>query len=83
MAGYPHLLGVTDPATQKALKKAFDDIRALQTQLAELRSAAVVNSATLNANGQRLSNLGAPTQESDAVTVSFLRQYVQAQVDTF
>lgn len=83
MAGYPHLMGVSDPATLKALKKAFDEIRTLQTQLAALQSAAVVNSANLNANGQRLVNLGDPQAETDAVTVRYLRQIVQAQVDTF
>ena len=83
MAGYPYLSQVQDPAAVKALKAAFDQIAALQTRLTALEAAAVTRDTTVDAGGLRVSSVATPTAETDAVTVGFMRQYVQAQVDTF
>jgi hypothetical protein len=83
MAGYQGLNSITDPSVREVVKGLFDEINALKRKVADLQSTAMVNSATIQANGQRLTGLALPAAETDAVSVAFLRQYVQAQVDTF
>lgn len=83
MAGYPYLSQVQDPAAQKAIKALADQLNGLINRIVALESATLRNTTTLNANGQRLTGLGSPQLESDAVTLAYLRAYVQSQVETF
>jgi len=83
MAGHPYLNQVTDPNAQKALKAAFDQISALVHRLETLEATAIRNTQALDANRQRVVNVGNPTSEQDAVTVTFLRAYVSAQLEAF
>jgi len=83
MAGFPYVGQVQDPAAQKALKAAFDQITALTTRVAVLEQSALLNTTLLNANGQRLTNLASPINPGDAVTLAVMQQFVLAQVETF
>lgn len=83
MAGYAYLNTIPDEATRRVVKDLMDEINRLRQQVAALETTAVRNTTAIDANGQRVTNLATPTQESDAVTVAFLRAYVQAQVGTF
>ena len=83
MAGHPYISQVTDPNAQKALKAAFDLISALTHRVDTLEAEVIRNTAALNANSQRVVNVGNPTAEQDAVTVAFLRAYVSAQLEAF
>lgn len=83
MSGYPYLSQVSDANAQKALKAAFDQISALVHRLETLEATAIRNTQALDANRQRVVNVGNPTSEQDAVTVAFLRAYVSAQLEAF
>jgi hypothetical protein len=83
MAGYPYVSQIQDPAARNAVKNVFDQLTALQGRILALEQSAVLNTTTLDAKGQRLTNLATPTAGSDAVTVTYLQQFVQAQVETF
>lgn len=83
MAGYPYVGQVTDQNAQKSLKAAFDLIFALRNQIDALQASVLSNAATINANGQRVANLGNPQSEQDAVTVAYLRAFVNAQLESF
>lgn len=83
MAGFPYVSQIQDPAAQKAVKAAFDQITALANRIAALEQSAILNTGSLNANGQRLINLASPQAPTDAVTLSAMQQFVLAQVETF
>lgn len=87
MAGYSYLSRVQDPAAQAALKSAFDQIAKLTADLAALRAQTLtvptLSEQGINLNGVRLTNLGTPTADSDALTVGFARQLIRAEVETF
>lgn len=87
MAGYPYVSRVQDPFAQQALKAAFDEIALLKSQIAALQAAAL-SIPTLTANGVnlqgvRLTNVGQPTTDSDALTLGLARQLIQAEVEGF
>jgi len=84
MAGYSYLSQVQDRAAQAALKAAFDQINALQTQLTQLQAQMLAKSASgIDCGSQRLTNVAPPTSDSDAVTVAVVRQLIRAEVETF
>lgn len=83
MAGFPYLSQIADHATAKALGSVMSDVAALKRRMDTLEAEALRNTGDLNVNGKRITNLATPTTESDAVTVAFMRQFVQAQVETF
>lgn len=83
MSGYPYLSQVSDANAQKALKAAFDQLSALVHRVETLEATAIRNTQALDANRQRVVNVGNPTSEQDAVTVAFLRAYVSAQLEAF
>jgi ferritin len=83
VSGYPYISQIQDPATQKAVKAAFDLLSSLSNRLDTLEASAIRNTAAINANGQRLAQVGNPTAEQDAVTVAFMRAYVSAQLESF
>lgn len=83
MAGYPYVGQVTDPNAARSLKAAFDQIAALSARIQALEANALLNTGTLNANNQRLTNLATPSQPTDAVTLAFMQQFVLSQVETF
>lgn len=83
MSGYPYVSQVTDANAQKALKAAFDQLSVLTNRLDALEASVLRNTAALDANGQRVVNVGNPTVEQDAVTVTFLRAFVSAQLESF
>lgn len=83
MAGYPYVQQVTDPNAQKALKAAFDQISALVHRVETLEAEAIRNTQPLNANRQRVINVGNPQTDQDAVTVAFLRAFVSSQLEAF
>jgi hypothetical protein len=83
MAGYPYVGRVTDPAAMQALKAAFDQIADLRRQITALQAAALQNTTDLNANNHRVTNLATPQAGGDAVTLTFLTQYVEAQLEAF
>lgn len=77
MGGQPYVNQVGDRATQQALRAAWDTIADLQARLVALEASALQTTG-LNANGQRLTNLGSPQAATDAVTLAYLRAYTQA-----
>lgn len=83
MAGFAYTGQITDPNAKKAIINALDLIAALRQQVTALQAAALVNSATIDAGGQRLADLGAPSAGTDAATVDYVRAYVAAQLEGF
>lgn len=87
MAGYPHLSKIPDPATQAALKNAFDQINQLKQELITLQAQVLLKPTLtaegINIGGIRLTNVANPTSETDALNVGFARQLIQAQVEAF
>lgn len=83
MAGHPYLNQVKDPAAMAALRQAYDDIAELRRQLAALQAAALQNTASLNANSQRLINLGDATGDADAVNLRTAKKLIDARVGSF
>lgn len=83
MSGYPYLSQVSDANAQKALKAAFDQLSALVHHVETLEAEVIRNTQALDANRQRVVNVGNPTAEQDAVTVAFLRAFVSAQLEAF
>lgn len=80
MSGYEGLNRIADEATRAAVKRLFDRVNALETKVTALEAAALQNTANpMDAGGQRLSNLAAPTADSDAVTKSYLREVLQTE----
>ncbi len=80
MAGYPGLTRVADRATMDCLKQAFDLIAMQTRRIDELETQVLtLSTSTVDVESRRLVNLADPTQEQDAVTVHFLRAYVEAQ----
>lgn len=84
MAGYPYVEQVQDPAAKKALRAVFDALTVLTARVDQLESAALqAGGSPVDAGGQRIQNVGNPQVNQDAVTVAFLRAYVQAQLEGF
>lgn len=83
MAGYSYVGQVSDPAAQKALRAAFDQITSLSRQLAELQAEVLSNRSAIDAGGQRIVNVGNPRESQDAVPVSYLKAYVSGQLEGF
>jgi hypothetical protein len=83
VAGYAYLSQVSDANAQKALKAVFDQISTLVHRVETLEAEVIRNTQALNANSQRVVNVGNPTSEQDAVTVAFLRAFVSAQLEAF
>jgi hypothetical protein len=83
MAGHAYVNQIADPNARKALLDALGQITLLTNRIATLESTALLNTGLLNANNQRLTGLGTPIADSDAVPLSLLRQVVAAQVETF
>jgi hypothetical protein len=80
MAGYGRLTRVADATVAAALKDAYDLIAQLRTRMDELEAQVSARTAsTLDAGNRRIINVADPTQETDAVNVHYLRQYVEAQ----
>lgn len=83
MAGYNYIGQVQDPAAQRALRDLASRVAALTTRVETIESTAIFNTVTINANNQRITSVAAPAAETDAVTVTFLRQYIDAQLEAF
>ena len=77
MAGQAYVNQIEDRATKQALRAAWDVIATLEQRLTALEASALQTTG-LNANGQRLTNLGSPQAPTDAVTLAYLRAYTQA-----
>lgn len=83
MAGHPYLNQVKDPAVMSALKKAYDDIAELTRRLATLEATALTNTAAIAAGGQRITNVGDATSETDAVNLRTVRKVVNQTTGSF
>lgn len=72
---------VQDPAARRALQDLMGQVKALTDRVGVLETNALVTTATagISAQGQRVTNVGNPTADTDAVNVSFLRAFVAAQ----
>lgn len=80
MAGYNYLTQIRDRATRDTLKGLTDRVNALE------RSADTIGTVTepltddLNAGSHRLTRVAPPTADTDAVTLRFLKSYVDARL---
>jgi hypothetical protein len=83
MAGYAYTGQVTDPNAKKALIQAYDLIAALRTEVDALKAAALQRGAAITAGGERLTDLGSPEANGDAVHAGYLKAYVVAQLESF
>jgi glycerol-3-phosphate O-acyltransferase len=83
MAGHPYVNQISDRATQAALINAMGLISTLTARVEALEADALLRGTTIDLQGARLINLGAPQAESDAATVDFVRQVAEAQVGAF
>jgi hypothetical protein len=84
MAGYPYVNKVEDPSAKSALTNAFDLIASLTARVEALEAAALTaTSGVVDAQGARVANVATPQAETDAATVGFVRQLIEAQVETF
>lgn len=84
MAGYQGLGRITDPATQAVCKTLFDLIAALDRRLLALEGVALTRAqGETDAGRTRLTNLSAPQDDADAVTLRYLRGFVAAQLEAF
>lgn len=79
MAGHSYTSQIQDPAAQRAILDLQGQIKALTTRVVALETNALLTTATLDAKGQRLTNLATPTADTDAINLSTLRAYVAAQ----
>lgn len=76
-----HVGQVKDPATQAALRDLTSRVVGLQTRVTQLEAVAMTAAGVINAQNQRISNLADPGAAQDAVTVAYMRQFVQALID--
>lgn len=83
MAGYSYVGQVTDPASQKALKTAFDLIGTLRADLDRLLASALTNASSVNVNGQRVVAVADPQANGDAVNAGYMRASIAAQLGAF
>src|SRR3989304_6494040 len=80
MAGYQGLGPIKGPPTQAVCKSLFDLTAQLQRRLVVIEETALLQGSAYDAKGERLSNLDAPVAASDAVTLEYLRAFVEARV---
>lgn len=78
MAGFPYVNQVADAAAKKSLQAAFDQINGLTKRIAELEASALKGTQVVDVKGQRITNLGPPQAGSDAASVDYVREFVQA-----
>lgn len=79
MSGYQGLGRIKDPPTQAVCKSLFDLTAQLQRRLVVIEETALLQGSAYDAKGERLSNLDAPVAASDAVTLEYLRAFVEAR----
>lgn len=84
MAGHPYISSIQDRAAQGALLNALGIIAKLEARVAALEASALTSADnTIDAQSKRIANLADPQDEQDACTVAFVRQLMEAQVETF
>ena len=83
MAGAPRVNQIVDAATRAALRQALEIIQAQAARIDALEATVLKTDSPVDARGERIINVGTPQAETDAVTVSYLRNYVQAAVGAF
>lgn len=77
---YPSLDQAQDPAVRQVLKLIFDKIGLLEAQAAGIGTVNQPLTTPLDAAGNRLTALADPTAATDAVTLQYLKQYVQGAI---
>lgn len=82
MPGYPGLGRLTDPATRDVVKTLFDELGALRRRLEALEAEVLRARETVDAGRVRITHVATPQEGSDAVTLAYLRAYVQAHLPT-
>lgn len=76
MAGYPGLGRIQDAATREVCKQIFDQLNALKRQATELEARALLRGSPYDAKGERITNLAAAEQGSDALRLSDLQRAI-------
>lgn len=82
MAGFPYLSRIADKGTQEAVQKMWEEINTLRAQVQVLQAQALTASS-LNAQGNRFQNIGDAQADTDAVNLRTLRNFAQAQTESF
>ncbi len=77
---YAFLTQIRDRAIRDAVKLALDRITALEAQLTALGTVTAPLETNLDAAGHKLTALANPTADQDAVTLRYLKTYVESRL---
>ncbi|SRR6266508_3021455 len=80
MGGYNFLLRITDSNIRNAIKALTDRVNTLETQAASIGQLTEPLDENLNAANHRLTAVANPTADTDAVTLRYLKTYVEARL---
>lgn len=76
---YAFLSSIKDLATRQAIKLALDRLANIEKQAAGIGGVTKALTGNLDSGGNQLKNLLDPTHKADAVTLDYLRKYVEAR----
>jgi hypothetical protein len=73
---------IADKAAQQTIKQLQDRVGELEALVKGLADTVLRTGSPVNAYGQRIYNLGTPQAAQDAVTLAFMKRYVQVLVNS-
>lgn len=79
-SNYAFLQSIKDKPTRDAVKIALDRLAVLEGKVPAIGTVSQALTSHLDSGNNRLTNLAAPVAKADAVTLDYLRRYVEARV---
>lgn len=79
---YPGLERIADPDIRSVTKVLFDKLGVVEQALSGIGTMSQPLTTPLNGNGQQLKAVADPSHPQDAVTLAYLRHYVESRVHT-